>query len=143
MVLPLLVSLAACGSGRSVESKALVPRNPGDLVGTHWMLVATHDSDAVPASATFTLDIDAGTASGRGPCNRYHLAFTHDGSDVTTGPVASTKIACATPLAAAERAYFGALERVDHADREGTESQLVLTGPHDVRLVYDRAESHQ
>ena len=137
----LLVLVATgCGSGRAVESKAVIPRSPGNLTGTHWILVATHDSDQVPASTSFTLDIEAGTASGTGPCNRYHLSFTHEDSDVTTGPVASTQVACPSPLDAAEYAYFTALEAVDHADREGTESQLVLTGPHDVRLVYDRAD---
>jgi heat shock protein HslJ len=130
----------ACGSGRAVESKALVPRSPGDLVNTRWILVTTGDSDEVPASTPFTLDIADGTASGTGPCNRYQLPFSHEGEDVTTGAVASTRIACAQPLAAAEQRYFQQLEKVDTAQKQGTEDQLVLTGPHDIRLAYESAD---
>ena len=123
-----------------MESKALVPRDPGNLEGTHWILVATHDSDPVPASTPFTLDIEKSIASGTGPCNRFHLSFTHAGNDVTTGPVASTQIACPSAPAAAEHAFFVALERVDTAEKEDTQDQLVLSGPHDTRLVFDRAD---
>jgi heat shock protein HslJ len=122
----------------------VIPRSPGNLVNTSWILVTIGATDAVPADTPFTLDIADGTASGTGPCNRYHLPFTHNGEDVTTGPVASTAMACAAPLLAAEHAYFTKLEKVDTAHKEGTEDQLVLTGPDDVRLEYasaDRAAS--
>jgi heat shock protein HslJ len=134
------VGVAACGSGRAVESKALVPRSPGDLDGTHWILVATHDSDPVSASTPFTLDIEKSAASGTGPCNRFHLSFTHDGNDVTTGPVVSTQMACPPAQAAAEHSFFMSLERVDTAEKEDTQDQLVLSGPHDTRLVFDPAD---
>jgi heat shock protein HslJ len=134
------VVTAACGSGRAVESKAVIPRGPGNLVNTSWILVTIGATDAVPDETPFTLDIADGTASGTGPCNRYHLPFTHSGEDVTTGPVASTRVACAAPLLAAEHAYFAKLEKVDTARKEGTEDQLVLTGPDDVRLEYESAD---
>lgn len=117
-----------------------MPRSPGKLSGTKWILVATGDFHDVPASTPFTLDIHEGTASGNGPCNQYHLPFTHDGEDVTTGPVASTRVACEPKLHTAEQRYFTKLEKVDTARTEGTEDQLVLSGPDDVRLVYDRAD---
>jgi heat shock protein HslJ len=117
-----------------------VPRSPGDLVDTHWVLVETGDADEVPRSSMITLDIADGSASGAGPCNRYRLAFTHDGEDVVTGPVTSTQIACAPRLAAGERRYFGQLERVDRARKEGTEDHLVLSGP-DARLTYEDASA--
>ena len=140
-VVLLLVGVAACGSGRAVESEAVIPRDPGNLVGTHWILVATGDSDPIPAQTPFTLDIETGTASGTGPCNRFHLPFTHEGDDVTTGAVASTLVACTPVLSAAEHKFFTALEAVDTAEKEGTENQLVLSGPHSVRLVFDRADT--
>ena len=136
----LAASMAACGSGRAVESKAVIPRSPGNLVDTRWILVTIGDSDAVPKRTPFTLDIGDGTASGTGPCNRYHLPFTHDGEDVTTGPVASTKVACMDALLAAEQRYFAQLEKVDTARKEGTEDNLVLSGPDGVRLEYESAD---
>ena len=136
----LAVLTAACGSGRASESKSVTRPGPGDLVGTRWILVTAGNSDPVPAEPPFTLDISDGTASGTGPCNRYHLPFTHDGEHVTTGPVASTRVACAEPLLTAEQRYFSKLEKVDTAKNEGTEDQLVLTGPDDVRLEYQSAD---
>jgi heat shock protein HslJ len=136
----LLAGATACGPGRAVESKALVPRDPGTLAGTKWILVATGNSEPVPRSTPFTLDIADRTASGTGPCNRFHLSFTQDGQDIRTGPVASTQVACAPALLAAEHSFFASLESVDTAQKEDTNDELVLTGPHDVRLVFDRAK---
>lgn len=135
-----LAGATACGPGRAVESKALVPRDPGVLAGTRWILVATGNAEPVPASTPFTLDIAHGAASGTGPCNRFHLSLTQDGQDIATGPVASTQIACAPPLLAAEQRFFAALEAVDTAHKEDTNNELVLSGPHDVRLVFDHAD---
>ena len=132
------IFLAACGSGRSAERDALIPKDPGNLKGTQWILVETGDSDAVPVSTPFTLTIGEGTASGSGPCNRYHLAFSHDGDDLTTGTVASTQMACAPRLGSAEHRYFRRLEAADTVDLE--QERLVLSGPDDVRLVFERAD---
>jgi heat shock protein HslJ len=130
--------LAGCGHSRSAESEALVPQNPGDLVGTEWVLVATGDTDAVPPSRTMTLNIADGTAAGSGPCNHFRLPFSVDGDDLTTGRVAATKIACTPTVTRAERRFFGALEMADTAVIVSDE--LVLTGPDDVRLAFAPAD---
>lgn len=132
----LTLALTSCGSGRGEESEAVIPREPGDLAGTQWILVGTGDFDP-PMASDVTLDIADGTASGRGPCNSYNLPFTVDGTDLTTGPIASTKMACEGARNKAEADYFRMLEAVDEVHKEGTEDQLVLSGPDDVRLVYE------
>jgi len=130
--------LAACSShSRAVESEELVPQDPGDLQGTEWTLVATGDFDAVPASTPLTLEIDDGTASGAGPCNRYRMKFTNRGDDVTTGELASTKVACEPRKMRAEQRFFRDLQAVDTAEEQA--DRLILTGPNDVRLVFERA----
>jgi heat shock protein HslJ len=131
-------SLAGCGHSRSAESEALVPQDPGDLDGTEWVLVATGDTDAVPPSRTVTLNIADGTASGSGPCNPFRVPFSVDGDELTTGPVAATKVACAPRVMRAERRFFRALEKSDTA--EIVSDELVLTGPDDVRLAFAPAD---
>jgi heat shock protein HslJ len=137
LVVLFALCLAACGSGRAAESKALIPRDPGKLDGTDWVLVGTGDSDAVPASTTLRLRIEAGSASGNGPCNSFRLDFSHESDDVTTGKVAATARACSEPLMTAERKFFSDLEAVDTAHSES--GHLVLSGPGDVRLTFERA----
>jgi heat shock protein HslJ len=127
-------ALAGCGHGRSAESEALVPQDPGDLEGSEWLLVATGDTDAVPPSRTVTLNIADGTASGAGPCNQFRLPFSVDGDDLTTGPIAATKVACVRQVMRAERRFFHALVAADTAVI--VSGELVLTGPDDVRLVF-------
>jgi heat shock protein HslJ len=134
-VVTALVLAAGCGSGRAaLESKTLVPQNPGDLNGTEWYLVGTGIFHAAAPATPMTLRFEERTASGNGPCNIFHLPFTHTGDKVTTGTLASTKRACAPALMAAEHYLFNALEAVDTAEKES--GQLVLTGPGDVRLVF-------
>jgi heat shock protein HslJ len=84
------------------------------------------------------LDIGDGTASGAGPCNQFRLRFTVDGDDLTTGPIAGTKVACAPRIMRAEQRFFRALEKADTAQIESDE--LVLTGPDDVRLAFAPAD---
>jgi heat shock protein HslJ len=137
-VLGLTLLAAACTShGRSVESDALVPLDAGDLHDTKWILVATGDSDAVGRRAPLYLAIAADSASGTGPCNRFRLPFRVDGNDVTTGAVATTNKHCGNRVDATEARYFRDLERVDTAEKQF--GRLVLTGPHDTRLVFERA----
>jgi heat shock protein HslJ len=108
--------LAGCGHSRSAESEALVPQDPGDLDGTQWVLVGTGGTDAVPPSRTVTLNIAEGTASGSGPCSQFRLPFSVDGDELTTGPIAATKVACAPRVRRAERRFFQALEKADTAE---------------------------
>jgi heat shock protein HslJ len=139
VLLAALCLLAACSDhGRSAESEALVPREPGNLHGTEWVLVATGDSDAVPADLRSTLDIEDATASGRAPCNSYNLAFKVDGTDLVTGEIASTRKACPERVMRAENRYFRALAKADTVKKE--DDRLVLSGPDDTRLVYARPD---
>jgi heat shock protein HslJ len=132
----LLSLLAACGSGRSEEADNLIPRDTGTLAGTEWKLVANEELFEITDANPVTLNIEQGTASGRAPCNSYNLSFVQDGDDITTGPVAGTKMACPQDQMDAEAKYFAALDAVDTAALEN--DRLVLTGPDEVLLVFAR-----
>jgi heat shock protein HslJ len=133
-------ALAACtGHSRAAESRAVIPLDPGDLEGSAWILVAIGEFDGVPASTPLTLNVGDGRASGSGPCNRYNVAFVYEGNDLTTGRVASTRMACASRLMRAEERYFRAIERADTIEKES--DRLVLSGSDDDdRLVFAPAE---
>lgn len=121
---------AACGSGGS---------GTVDIVGT-WNLTAgtTADGDlALIETAPIVLGVsDEGKVSGNAACNRYMGDVDVDGSAVTFGALATTRMACEEPVMALETAYLAALAAVDAGARERDE--LTLTGP-DVELVYTLA----
>jgi heat shock protein HslJ len=57
------------------------------------------------ATATFA----AGTVTGTTGCNRYHGAYIVEGTRLTLGPVAMTRMACEPERSAVEQAFTGAL----------------------------------
>lgn len=130
LVIGALTALAACGNGGSGATTV-------DMTGT-WTLVSGTNADGpiMPVADTpVTLDVTANTSvAGSSGCNRYTGEVTVDGPSVTFGPLASTRMACATDVMAVEDAYLAALGDVDSGSREGTD--LVLTGKSGVELTF-------
>jgi putative lipoprotein len=99
------------------------------LDGTIWTLVAfdgAGGSDAPIADTRITLsfagqDHHAGGSSG---CNRYTGGYTEAGDQLTFGPLASTRMWCASPegVMEQEQRYLAALQQA--ARYEVTDSQL-------------------
>ena len=51
-----------------------------------------------------------GTVSGNAGCNTFSGTYTVDGSNLTFGPLASTKIACEGAKGTLETAFLGAIQ---------------------------------
>lgn len=119
----LLTALAACSSGGGTADTVV------DLTGS-WTLTSgtTPDGEiALVADAPVTMDVTASTdVAGSSACNRYTGQVTVDGSSVSFGPLASTRMACPADIMAVEDAYLAALGAVDSATRDG--DTLVLSG---------------
>jgi heat shock protein HslJ len=56
-----------------------------------------------------TLRLDDGHLSGYSGCNRYVGGYTLDGDELTIGPIATTRMACAPEAMEAENAFLAAL----------------------------------
>jgi heat shock protein HslJ len=99
-----------------------------ELPGTSWTLVQLNGEEPVgetPPSLTFT---DEGGATGSTGCNTFSGEVTIDGSELTFGPLATTRMACVDPAAAEqEQAFLLAMEDATGytIDDEG---RLVLEG---------------
>lgn len=82
----------------------------GSLTGQAWYL-ATMDGAAVDpslgTSATFAED---GTVSGSGGCNQYNAGYAADGTSISIGPIAATRMACEPAVSTAENEFFTAME---------------------------------
>ena len=120
-----LVALAVLAlAGCAITSRVAT----ADLPDSSWELV---DLDGAPPvrDAVPTLNFDeAGGVNGSTGCNTYTGSVTIVDSDLTFGPLATTRMACTDPDAnAQESAFLAAMEEVTGytVDDEG---RLVLQG---------------
>jgi heat shock protein HslJ len=99
-----------------------------DLPGTSWELVDLDGTEAVgetPPSITFN---DDGTVNGSTGCNTFSGEVTIEGSEVTFGPMATTRMACAEEsVSEQEQAFLLAMEGVTGYTID-TQGRLVLEG---------------
>jgi heat shock protein HslJ len=126
--LALLLAFAAGCGGEDDEDDTTA----ASFVGVPWLLSSGLDVEgweARPPSATFTDD----TVGGFTGCNRFTGPYTSDGDALELGPLASTRMACAPPGDAIERAYLAALERV--AAWSLDDEELVLLDGDDAELL--------
>jgi heat shock protein HslJ len=66
-----------------------------------------------------------GTVSGNATCNTFNGTYTIDGDKITVGPLATTRMACATDeLNAQEAAYLAALQGAATYQIRGTSLEL-------------------
>ena len=85
---PLVFSLWALLSGCQVDPTAAL-----DSVTDPVWVVQTLDGAAFPAAATLRFSPD-GRVSGKAPCNHYFGAVKFTSSDLSIGPLGSTRMAC-------------------------------------------------
>ncbi len=106
------------------------------LSGVEWQLAEIEGGlpdDTVP-SLQF---LPEGRVAGSGGCNRIMGSFTLTGEGLSFGPMASTMMACAEPVMAAERRFLDTLATVDRFDLD-EEGALLLIGADTVRLRLNR-----
>ena len=105
-----------------------------DLSGSTWELVAM-DGEPVAGDAVPTLAFDEqGAVSGSTGCNTFSGSVTINGSELSFGPLVTTRMACADPAAnAREEAFLTAMEGVSGytVDDQG---RLVLQGGPELTL---------
>jgi heat shock protein HslJ len=101
------------------------PTRP-ELPGTSWTLLdLAGDTLTVPAP-TIAFGAD-GTISGSGGCNTFNGTYTIDGSAISFGPLATTRMACPDDVMAVEDAYLLALDGAASWSI-GDDGRLVLDG---------------
>jgi heat shock protein HslJ len=107
-------TLELTGTGKPLTFDRAPPVQSVQLVGTHWTLtsiVSGTSASSVPDGVQATLVLDAdGTASGSGGCNTFHGSYQTSGNELTFGPPASTRKACADDVMSVEQTYLAALQ---------------------------------
>lgn len=113
----LAIGAAACTSAASLSpsaagggaASASAPLTNPDLVGTEWILGDLPGQVLADVRPTISFSGD-GTVTGNAGCNTFNGTYTADGSNLTFGPLASTKIACEGAKGTLETAFLGAVQ---------------------------------
>jgi heat shock protein HslJ len=128
-----ILVVAACDSTGSGANTTPEPTSPADLAGTSWTLVSIGDTPAIEgAGARLSFD-SGGNVSGSTACNSISGSYALDGSALTFGPLATTRMACEDALMVQEVAVLEALSGVSGWGVDAYE-MLHLTG--DTELVF-------
>jgi len=128
-----ILVVAACDSTGSGANTTPEPTSPADLAGTAWTLVSIGDTPAIEgAGARLSFD-SGGNVSGSTGCNSISGSYALDGSALTFGPLATTRMACEDALMVQEVAVLEALSGVSGWGVDAYE-MLHLTG--DTELVF-------
>jgi heat shock protein HslJ len=127
-----VVFTAGCGGDADGEVLA-------SLDGTSWSL-AEGEGIPIPDGVTMTIAFAAGRVSGSGGCNRFTGTYEEAGESISFGALATTRMACADEVMAAERTYLAALETV--SSWTATDAELVLSDDAaDELLRYDASSA--
>jgi heat shock protein HslJ len=101
------------------------------LAGTSWTATGYNNGQgavqSVVSGTTLTADFAAGgTLSGSAGCNTYNAAYTTDGSKLSIGPVATTRMYCAEPQGVMdqEAQYLAALGTAASYSISGSKLEL-------------------
>jgi heat shock protein HslJ len=105
---------------------------PPELPGTSWTLVDLA-GETVAVSPTIAFGAD-GTVSGSAGCNTFNGTYTIDGSAVSFGPLATTRMACPDDVMSVEDAFLLALDGAASWSIGG-DGRLVLDG--ETALTFD------
>ena len=126
----LALFLAGCASA---------PPQQSSIVGL-WRAQEVADTP-VPDDVQVTLSLYGdGRAVGRAGCNNYTGNYKSAGTDISFGPMISTKMACAPEIMSVEQSYLstlGAATRVERRDG----GVLVLTTESAAQILFRRQES--
>lgn len=108
---------------------------PEQLTDSSYLVVAINGETVgtvrVP-QMTFQAD---GSVNGTSGCNRFNGTVEVDGSAMTFGPSASTRMACPGELDALEKAFFDALGRVQGYRMENGVTMVDADGDEVLRLL--------
>ena len=100
---------AGASSGGGAGASATRPLTDPDLVGTEWILGDLPGQVLADVRPTLSFSGD-GTVSGNAGCNTFTGTYSADGSTLTFGPLATTRMACEGAKGTLETAFVGALQ---------------------------------
>jgi heat shock protein HslJ/membrane-bound inhibitor of C-type lysozyme len=132
--MPHPLSVAVTHDGEQVQGCGGEPASL--LTGVEWSL-AEIEGGLPEGTVPNLLFLPEGRVAGSGGCNRITGGYSLTGEGLSFGPMASTMMACAEAVMAAERRFMDTLATVDRFDLDD-EGALLLIGADTMRLRLTR-----
>jgi len=109
--------------GACVAQQQSAPAGPS--LSGNWR-VTSLVGQTLPAGAEVTIGFAAPRVSGKSGCNSYSGSYTQTAQNLTIGPIAMTKMACAAQLMDIEAGFSAALSAATRYDMVGETLQLFV-----------------
>lgn len=115
-----LIFLASCAASQLGSG--------GDVTGQVWLLSELKGKSLVTGTSLSALFTSTNKVSGSAGCNRYSGSYTVSGSSITLSSIASTMMACETPVMDQETIYLNALGEAKTYTVKGSQLSLFDSG---------------
>ena len=117
IVLPFVVvalAFSACGGDDDPGSNEGSTQDPAALEGKSWILtqMLTAGGQTQIVDVDVSASFDGMTISGTSGCNTYHASYEANGSEISFGPIAGTKMLCPEPERSTEDRYLRLLAEI-------------------------------
>jgi heat shock protein HslJ len=114
------------------------PQPPLSLIGSSWLVHSYNNGRGavitpLPDTRVTAEFGDDATISGSSGCNTYSGTYSVDGTSLSIGPLATTRLACDEPVMEQEQAYLEALQAATQF--ELTTERLTLRNDEDATQV--------
>jgi heat shock protein HslJ len=100
---------AGAGTSPTAATAGSPPLTDPDLIGTEWLLGDLPGQVLADVRPTISFSGD-GTVEGNAGCNTFSGTYTVDGSNLTLGPLNSTRMACEGAKGTLETAFLAAIQ---------------------------------
>jgi heat shock protein HslJ len=123
-LLPLVVfvfAFVACGGDDGGSGSDSNTQDPAALEGESWILtqMLTEGGQTQIVDVGVSAEFDGTTISGNSGCNSYHASYEATGSDISFGPIASTKKICPENEQSTEDRYLQLLAEIGSFEVSG------------------------
>lgn len=128
MMLAMSIIMTCMGTTGAAHAQAQAAPTP-DLVGSEWLLQVLGGSGVIDGTRPTISFPERGKVVGHGSCNRFTTSVRMEGTTVSFGPIAATRMQCADAVSDQERRYFMALGAGNRMIVDGAELLIHANAP--------------
>lgn len=132
-------SVTVTADGKTVKGCGGRALPPETLEDTHWRIVAIDDVSVTQSGKAAELHFSGGTVSGSAGCNSLSGGYSAEGSALTFGAIAATRMMCPEPQMSQETRLLAILTG-KASTRYTIDGKLIITGENGSRVTLEQID---